>query len=173
MKEDNSNIKLIYEYAEQALKDLDSSSSVLNTKLGAVLGFDVTCLRFSSDLPAKSCIIQMANIDASLICYSCFLLKIFTCLALLCSLFFGWSGFKAKTTGIIILPEELIEKCIDISEDYYRHSIIKILNQSIQEVASARDETAKKLNRSVFFLLIAATLTAIDVILASIIEVSS
>lgn len=91
-------------------------------------------------------------------------------MALIISLFFGLWGFKPQQGGEIILPEELIEKCIDISDEHYRRSIIENWNQSIKDLASIRDKTAKRLNYAVFALVIAAVLSAIDVILASILE---
>ena len=47
----NPNLTLIYEYAAQALKDLDLSINRLNTKLGVVLGFDAALIRFFQAYP--------------------------------------------------------------------------------------------------------------------------
>lgn len=86
------------------------------------------------------------------------------------SLAFALWGFKPQKGGEIILPEELIEKCLDISEEHYRRSIIENWNKSIKDLAYIRDKTAERLNRAVFALGIAAFLSAIDVILPSIFE---
>ncbi|MBE9126044.1 MULTISPECIES: hypothetical protein [unclassified Coleofasciculus] len=131
-----SNINLIYEYAENALKNIRDSSNILNTKLGTVIGFDAVLIRFSSSLPDKSFIIDFPNTDISLSCKLCLLLKIFSYLALIISLVFGLWGFKPQKGGEIILPEKLIEKCIDISEEHYRRSIIENWNKSIVEQAT-------------------------------------
>ncbi len=168
--EHNSNINLIYEYAEKALKDIQTSSNVLNTKLGAVIGFDAALIRFSSSLPDKSFVVDLPNINIHLICNFCFLLKLSAYIALIISLAFGLWGFKPQKGGEIILPEELIEKCLDISEEHYRRSIIENWNKSIKDLAYIRDKTAERLNRAVLALGIAAFLSAIDVILPSIFE---
>lgn len=170
MNDDNSNITLIYEYAQQALKDLISTRTALNTKLAAVIGFDATLIRFSSSLPDKSLVIDLVNLDLHLNCYSCLLLKILSDTILVISLILALSGFRPQKVGEIILPEELMEKCLEISEEHYRQSIIDDWNNLIKEVAKITDRTAKFLNRAVLFLGIAAILSAIDIILASLLE---
>ncbi|WP_210407580.1 hypothetical protein, partial [Hydrocoleum sp. CS-953] len=57
-EKDNSNIQLIYEYAKQVLEDIDSSQNTLNTKLGAVIAFDGLMIRFLSDLPDDSLVLN-------------------------------------------------------------------------------------------------------------------
>ncbi|MEG4087776.1 hypothetical protein [Microcoleus sp. POL10_C6] len=74
----NPNITLIYEYADQALKDLDQSINRLTTKLGVVLGFDAALIRFFSSLPDRSVAVNIDALDISLECNSCLLLKILT-----------------------------------------------------------------------------------------------
>ena len=167
---DNPNITLIYEYAQQALKDLDTSSNILNTKLAAVIGFDAALIRFSSSSPDKSLVIELVNIGFHLNCYSCLFLKILSYMSLIISLVFALWGFRPQKGGEIILPEELMEKCLEISEEHYRISIIDSWNKSIEELAATRDRTAKLFNRAVLFLGIAAILSAIDIILASLLE---
>lgn len=167
---DNSNITLIYEYAQQALKDLDASSNTLNTKLAAVIGFDAALIRFSSSLPDKSLVIELVSLDLHLNCYSCLLLKILSYMSLIISLVFALWGFRPQKGGELILPEELMEKFLEISEEHYRESILFSWNKSIEELVAVRDRRSKFLNRAVLFLGIAAILSAIDIILASIIE---
>ena len=167
---DNSNITLIYEYAQETLKELNSSKSALNTKLAAVIGFDAALIRFSSNLPDRSLVIALVNLDIHLNCYSCLLLKILSYISLMISLVFALWGFIPKKAGVIILPKELMNKYLKISEEHYRESIIASWNKSIEELAAIRDKTAKFLNYAVLFLGIAAILSAIDIILASIID---
>lgn len=163
----NPNITLIYQYAEQALKDLDLSSNRLNTKLGVVLGFDAALIRFFSGLPDRSVEVTIDAFDISLECNLCLLLKSLSYLALIISLIYCFLGFKPQTGGQIILPEELLEKCLDISEEDYRLSIIENRNQSIKELAKNRDKTSDLFKGAIWTLIGAAILSAIDVILSS------
>ncbi|MDJ0735161.1 MAG: hypothetical protein QNJ47_14035 [Nostocaceae cyanobacterium] len=164
------NIKLIYEYAEQALNKLNSSDSTLNTKLGFILSFDAAFIRFSSDLPDNSLIVPISSLNIFLSCYSCLLLKILTYIFLILSLAFCVYGLKPSARGKIILPEELLEKCVDISEEHYRRSIIENWNESIKELAYVRDKKAKKLKIAVIFLGLAAILSGIDLLLMLIMQ---
>ena len=131
---DNSNITLIYEYAQQTLKDLISSRTALNTQLAAVLGIDAALIRFSSGLPDKSLIINLANVNIHLNCYSCLWLKILSYLSLIISLAFALWGFRRQKVGEFILPEELMEKGLEIPEELYRASIIQDCNDLIKEL---------------------------------------
>lgn len=166
----SSNIQLIYDYAQQALKELDDSSSVLNTKLGIVLGFDITLIRLLYGIPDNSLMIQLSNLDLSLTCYLCLLLKVFAYISLMISLGFGLWGFRPVSSGLIVEPEELIDKCLNISEEQFRISIINVWNQSIKEIAILRDRTARILSLAVFFLGLAGILSAFDIILSLIIN---
>ncbi|MEB3341259.1 hypothetical protein [Okeania sp.] len=170
MEKDNSNIQLIYEYAQQVLKDLDSSKNTLNTKLGTVIGFDAVMIRFSSDLPDDSLILNLPDTDICLKCNMCLILKILTLCSLIISLLFGLWGFKPKKGGTNILPQRLIEKCLSIPEENYRRSLIEVWNESIIELDKLRNDTAKMLNRAVFCLGFAAILSALDVMLVSILK---
>jgi len=163
----NPNITLIYEYAEQALKDLDMSINRLNTKLGVVLGFDAALIRFFSTLPDRSLAVNIDALDISLECNFCLFLKILSYLALIISLIYCFLGFKPQITGQIILPKELIEKCFDITEEEYRLLLLENWNQSIKELAKNRDKTSDLFKGAIWALISAAILSAIDVILSS------
>jgi len=163
----NPNITLIYEYAAQALKDLDMSINRLNTKLGVVLGFDAALIRFFSTLPDRSLAVNIDALDISLECNFCLFFKILSYLALIISLIYCFLGFKPQTAGQIILPEELIEKCLDIPEEEYRLSILENWNQSIKELAKNRDKTSDLFKGAIGALICAAILSALDVILSS------
>ncbi|NEP46354.1 MAG: hypothetical protein F6K35_47025 [Okeania sp. SIO2H7] len=167
---DNSNIILIYEYAEQALKDVISSRTALNTQLAAVIGIDATLIRFSSGLPDRSLIIDLANVNIHLNCYSCLWLKILSYISLIISLAFALWGFRPQKGGVIILPEQLMERVLEVPEELYRESIIVKWNQSIKELGIIINRTGKLLNRAVVFLSISVILSAIDIILASLLE---
>ncbi len=169
-EKDNSNIQLIYEYTKQVLEDIDSSQNTLNTKLGAVIAFDGLMIRFLSDLPDDSLVLNLPDMDIYLNCKMCLYLKILSYCSLIISLIFGLRGYQPKKGGEIIMPEELIERCLNITEEHYRLSLIKFWNKSIKELADLRDAEAKILKRAVLFLGFAVILSAIDVILASILK---
>ena len=170
MNDDNSNITLIYEYAQQALKDVISSRTALNTQLAAVIGIDATLIRFSSGLPDRSLVIDLANVSFNLNCYSCLWLKILSYISLIISLVFALWGFRPQKGGVIILPEQLMEKALEIPEELYRESIIAKWNESIKELGIIINKTGKLLNRAVVFLSISVLLSALDIILASLLE---
>ena len=94
-------------------------------------------------------------------------LKILSYLALIISLIYCFLGFKPQIAGKIILPEELIEKCLDITEEEYRLSILENWNQSIKELAKNRDKISDLFKGAIWALICAAILSAIDVILSS------
>ncbi len=108
--------------------------------------------------------------DIYLKCKMCLVLKILSCCSLIISLIFGLRGYQPKQGGEIVMPEELIEKYLSITEEHYRRSLIASFNESIKELAHLRYAEAKILNRAVFFLGLAAIISALDVILASILK---
>lgn len=164
-KSDN-NIKLIYDYAEKSLEKLNSSQNTVNTKLGFILSFDAAYGRFALDLPDHIIFRTIFNVN---ICLDS-LFKIFTYLFLLLSIGLCIWGFKPVERGEIVLPEELMEKCLDISEDLYRKSMINSWNKSVKELACARDNKAAILNRAVIYLGLAAICSIIDILLVLIFQ---
>lgn len=117
---------------EKSIEDIQGSIDVLNTKLSAVVGFNAVLIRFSSSLPDKSLKIDIETLGVNLSCYSCLILKILSCILLIISIIISLIAFFPKGTGTIIRPNELIEKCLKVSEQDYRLSIISLWDKDIE-----------------------------------------
>ena len=66
-----ANVSLIYDYVEKSIKEIQDISDNTNTKLGLLIGFNLTFIRFFlSELPDNICDLDL------LPCNSCWLLKI-------------------------------------------------------------------------------------------------
>jgi hypothetical protein len=162
-----SNITLIYEYAEKAIKDLQGSIDGINTKLSAVIGFNAVLIRFSSSLPDKSFKIDIAILGVIMSCYPGLILKIVSCILLIVSIIISLIALFPKSTGTIVQPSELIEKCLKISEEDYRLSIITLWDKDIEEFDLRRKSKSKSLKVAVICLGFATILSGLDIILAS------
>jgi hypothetical protein len=149
----STNIKLIYDYTEQAIKVVDASIDRLNLKLGLVFSLDIILIYF---------FISIADITPFLHCTLCLILRIISYHFLIFSLCFCLSGFKPKKSGSLILPEELIEKCLTISDYQYRVLIVESWNRSIKDLAESRDLTSVQLDSAIANLALAAIFAAIS-----------
>ena len=135
LKEKTNNLKLIYEYSEKTLKDIDASRITILAKASLLISLNTFLLCLA---PPP---LQMAT-------------KVLFYGILFLSFFFASCSLFPKKGGEIILPEELMEKCLDISEEHYKKSIISSWNKSIKELIEARDESAAFLNSALFFFLL-------------------
>lgn len=149
----SSNIKLIYDYAEQAIKVVDASIDRLNLKLGLIFSLDIILIYF---------FISIADITPFLHCTLCLILRIVSYHFLIFSLCFCLSGFKPKKSGFLILPEELIEKCLTISDYQYRFLLIESWNCSIKDLTESRNLTSVQLDRAIATLALSAIFAAIS-----------
>lgn len=157
-----NNINLIYENAEKSLDKLNSSQNTVNTKLGFILSFDAAYVRLALDLPDNSCFISISNVSF----YLDSIFKIFTYIFLSFSLGLCIWGFKPTARGEIVLPEELMEECSDISEEIYRVSMIDIWNKSIKELDFVRNNKTALLDKALVYLGLAAIFSILDVLLS-------
>ncbi|HLO89451.1 MAG TPA: hypothetical protein VK203_31200 [Nostocaceae cyanobacterium] len=168
--QDESNIALIYEYAEQALKSVQADIDALNTKLSAVIGFNAVLIRFSSGLPDQSLKINVKILGVCLSCYSCITLKIISCILLIISIIICLLAFFPKSGGEIVRPRELIEKCLTITEETYRLSIINVWDKNLEKFDFIRSHKSKSLKWAVVGFGIATIISGIDIILAALIQ---
>jgi hypothetical protein len=122
-------IELIFENAQESIKDIDSNIKSLNTQLSAVTGFSAALIKFADDLPDRSIILS-----GSLPCNTCSVLKILSLLLLSVSTFISLSGLLPKDGGEdqIISPTEQVEKCLELSENEYRLLFIKQYDRDIE-----------------------------------------
>ena len=161
-------IKLIFDDAQEFIKYLDNSISVLNTKLSAVVGFGVVLIKSAGDLPDHSLEVTSLGCRVILSCYSCSLLKVLTLILLVTSTLISLRALLPRKDGKdrIISPAEQVEKCLELSEDEYRLLFIKQYDQAIESLVERRDWKAKQLNWSGEALVVAAVLSALDLLLA-------
>lgn len=148
-----SNIKLIYDYSEKAVKIVDASIDRLNIKMGVVFGLDIFLI-YS--------FISIADITPFLDCTLCLILRVISYHFLIFSLCFCLSGLKPKKSGSIILPEELLEKCLNLADDQYRMLIIANWSQSIKELAETRDALSIQVDGALVNLALAAIFASVS-----------
>ena len=88
--EDNTNIKVIYEYTESYLKIVEESLKSLNTKCAGLVGFSGTLLKPFFDLP------HCANHES---------VRVIALFLILIAVFCGILGLLAVPTGEVIHPK--------------------------------------------------------------------
>lgn len=161
-------VKLIFEDAQESIKFLDSSINNLNTKLSAIVGFGVVLIKSAGNLPDQSLEITGSGWSGLLSCYSCSVLKALILILLVISTLLSLRALLPRKDGKdrIISPAEQVEKCLELSEDEYRLLFIKEYDQAIESLVKRRDWKAKRLNWSGEALVAAATLSALDLLLA-------
>ncbi|WP_299411508.1 hypothetical protein [Acaryochloris sp. IP29b_bin.148] len=162
-------VKLIFEDAQESIKSLDSNINNLNTKLSAIVGFGVVLIKSAGNLSDQSLEITGSEWSGLLSCYSCSVLKALTLILLVISTVLSVRALlprKEDGKDQIISPAEQVEKCLELSEDEYRLLFIKEYDQAIESLVKRRDWKAKQLNWSGEALVAAATLSALDLLLA-------
>ncbi len=162
-------VTLIFENAQQSIKDLDSSINVFNTKLSAVTGFSVVLIKFVGDLPDQSLEITSSHWSISLSCYSCSLFKILSLILLITSTLISLIALLPKKRGndLLISPAEQVKKCLELSEDEYKLLFINQYDRAIESLVKLRDWKARRLNWSGITFVGAAVLSALDLLLAT------
>ena len=159
-------IELIFTDAQESIKVLDSRVNILNTQLSAVAGFSAALIKFAGDLPDQSILIQ-----DSLPCYSCSVLKILS-LLLVASAGISLIGILQKQGGqdSIISPNEQVEKCLELTEDGYKLLFIDQYEQSIKSLSILSAWKSQQLILSGTVFVIATFLSALNLILATVLK---
>ena len=165
-------IKLIFDDAQQSIKSINDSINILNTKLTAVTGFSAAVIKFAGDLPDQRIHFPIEGWIEPLVCYSCLILKILSLVLLSLSTFIGLRALLPMQGGNdkIISPAEQVEKCLSLSEDEYRLLFIDISDKNIQSLVKLRDLKARQLSWSGEAFVAAAIVSAIDLILATVLK---
>lgn len=160
-------IELIFTDAQESIKVLDSRVNILNTQLSAVAGFSAALIKFAGDLPDQSILIQ-----DSLPCYSCSVLKILSLLLLVASAGISLIGILQKRGGqdSIISPNEQVEKCLELTEDGYKLLFIDQYEQSIKSLSILSAWKSQQLILSGTVFVIATFLSALNLILATVLK---
>jgi hypothetical protein len=158
-------VDLIFENAKELLESLDRSINSLNAQLSAVAGFSAALIRFAGDLPDRSSI-------SALPCYTCSILKIVSLILLSTVTLISLSGFLPKDGGEdqIVSPAEQVEKCIDLSQDEYKLLFIAQYDRDIESLNKLRIWKAQRLILSGRTFVAAAFISALNLILATVLK---
>jgi len=156
------NYKLAWDYAQSIMKLVNESTSLLNTKLNTLLGFNGILLRFALDLKGL-------NITVSgLPCYLCLVLKIGVCVFSIGSLLFIAWGLRTGKSGVTVNVSDLLQRqwyyCDE--ENTYLY-LTKTLRDGIEDLRQYRDKKAGAFDKSLTFLILAVVCLAINIILSS------
>jgi hypothetical protein len=157
-------IELIFENAQESIKDLDGNIKSLNTQLSAVTGFSAALIKIADDLPDRSIILS-----GFLPCNSCSVLKILSLFLLSVSTVMSLSGLLPKDGGEdqIISPTEQVEKCLELSEDEYKLLFIEQYDRDIESLNNLGIWKAKRLLWSGRFFVAAAIVSALNLVLST------
>jgi hypothetical protein len=162
-----ANIALSYEYLDKSVTEVKSNIDSINTRLGLIVGFDATFIRFSSGLPDKTATIASVA-DDFLACYSCLILKIIFCVCLSISIGVAvWGLFPVKVSTTLT-PKQLLDNASLASENDYKLAIIYFWSKIIPELLKVRDKKSSRLRYAIGLFAVAASISALDVVIASV-----
>lgn len=157
----DSKISLIYENVEKSITAMRSNLDALNTKLGVLIGFNATLIRFSPDLPDKGTI-------ASMPCYSCLDLKVLSCIFLSVSIGICLWGLFPESIPSLLQPKRLLEEATKGSKDDYQEAIIKFWDEELQNLNRISQKKTNRFKCAINFFGLATWLSALDIIITSI-----
>ncbi|HEY9813872.1 MAG TPA: hypothetical protein V6D31_10115 [Candidatus Sericytochromatia bacterium] len=162
-----SNIALSYEYLGKSIAEVKSNIDSINTRLGLIVGLDATFIRFSSGLPDQ--VATVASVaDYFLVCYSCLILKVLFCVCLSISIGLAvWGLFPVKVSTTLT-PKQLLDNASLAYENDYKLAIIYFWDKIIPELLRVRDQKSSRLRYAIILFAIAAFISALDVMIASI-----
>ena len=160
---EHTNINLIYNYTEYIIKFTTDKINALNAKISAILGFSVTAIIFSINLPNKAFI---SNEDTLDLCYSCLILKILVCVLLGITIFNCIQAFRPKMAGRMKTPQILMDKYYGDTEDNCRLVIIQTWIEGLKELNIILDEKVKIADRAMITLCLAGLTASSSIILA-------
>lgn len=147
----HSNSRLIYEYTENYLEDVNKGIDSTNQKVSAALGFTAILLKFSADLPSDY--------------LSLTLCKIGICILLVLTIVFCLIALNPRKSGKVIFPLELLDEWFYTEEDELRLFIARQWVKTIQELDKVYAVQANYLKRCYYCISIAVILFAINILL--------
>jgi hypothetical protein len=161
-EQQQTNIKVIYEYTQQAYKDMKDNGTKLDNRLSSFIAFSGVLLKFGLDLPPTH---QMA-VDNRIywLYWSCLILKGAVCLLSASAIgLCGWA-LKAKATGIVVDARELLDEewSTGVDEKTCRTYIADTWVKAIEEIEKKTFMKARYLNTAILFLSLASICFAID-----------
>jgi hypothetical protein len=156
----DSKIPLIYEYVEKSITAIRSNLDALNTKLGLMIGFNATFIRFSPGLPDKSSL-------ASMSCYSCLVLKVLSCAFLLVSIGICLWGLSPESVPAFLKPKRLLEEAKKGSKEDYQIAIIDFWDEEMENLYEIKEKKSERLKCAIKVFGLAACLSGVDIIITS------
>ena len=158
-----ANMSLIYDYVEKSIKEMQDLSNNTNTKLGLLIGFNLTFIRFFiATLPGNF------DFASSLPCNSCLFLKITACIFSILSIIFCFKGLYSNTEYFIIPPNLLIDECEKSSSTGLKLAIIKTWDAKLEKFIKLAEHKKKLFNYSIIFLILSGFMAILDEIILSI-----
>lgn len=161
MTNSDSKIALIYENVEKSIIAIRSNLDALNTKLGLLIGFNATLIRFSPGLPDKGSV-------ASMPCYSCLGFKVLSCILLSVSIGICLWGLSPESIPAILKPKRLLEEASKGSKEDYQVAIIDFWDKELQNLYEIKQKKLNRLKWAIKFFGLAAWLSALDIIITSV-----
>jgi hypothetical protein len=149
--EEETNVKLIYDYTESLHKSISDNLDVLNTRFGVAIAYGGVLLRFAMDLPGQSLKVETPELG-TLGCPMCLLLKIGVLILATASICVSVLGISSKSSGKLVHPKRLMKNWYRKSEERCRCHIIKTWIESIDQLRKSREKKANKLNLAIRFL---------------------
>jgi hypothetical protein len=163
-----SNIALTYEYLEKSITAAKSNIDSINTRLGLLIGFSATLIRFSSGLPDKLSVDFYSLKGELLGCNSCLLLQVLCCIFLVISIIVSLWGLSPITVKTNLTPQQLLENAGLASKNDYKLAIIHFWEKILPKIMEVVEKKSSRLRCAIVLFGIAASLSALDIIIASI-----
>lgn len=136
MDTNTNNAKLIYKYTKDNVKAISLSVDRVTQKLELILAFDIILVFFIINSYQK---LPLWGVTMS------------GALTLL-SVLQACSGLYPQESGVIVLPSELLEKCLYLSDIDYRRVILDLWEQTLEDLDTLRSKRSKFLKFSFVFL---------------------
>ena len=168
----HSNIALSYEYVEKTLAHVRNNIDALNNRLALLIGFNATLIRFSPGLPDHSlkANIYVKEAIISLSCYSCLTFKILSCTFLAISITICLWGLSPEKVKDILPPNDLLNNAELNSDINFKLAIITVWNVAIKRLYKVKDKKSNCLVCAIHVFGLASLLSALDIIIASLLQ---
>jgi hypothetical protein len=159
-EEYEENVSLSYDYVEKSLKEIQDISDNINNKLGLLIGFDFTFIRFFiSSLPDRDFFFN------SLPCNSCLLLKILAYIFSTLSIVICCIGLRRNTEYYIIPPNLLIDECDKSSSTGLKLAIINTWTTKLDNFIKLAEHKKELFNYSIILFMLSGLMFIISEII--------
>jgi hypothetical protein len=161
--EEETNVKLIYDYTESLHKSTSDNLDVLNTRFGVAIAYGGVLLRFAMDLSGQSITVRIPEWGLNLECPMCLWLKLGVLILATASICASVLGLFSKSSGKLVHPKRLMQNWYRKSEERCRCHIINTWIESIDQLRKSRKNKANKLNCAIGLLVASTIVFAVDI----------